>query len=97
APLAVIILFILFALAIVVLSWVPPKSEHAPPTNSTTPLTTSTTCSSSKPVNTYAVYGTSLGVLILTGVLWQFMRGRFTRDDEEGQVPGVEMGQVPDV
>ncbi|CAG8547321.1 4865_t:CDS:2 [Paraglomus brasilianum] len=89
APLIIIILFILFASIIVALSWVPPKSGSAPPTNSTTSLTDSTTsptpniaCSKSKPVNTYAVYGTSLGVLILTGVLWRLMRGRFTEESE---------------
>ena len=74
APLTVIILFILFALAIVILSWVPPKNE------------------SSESVNTYAAYGTSLGVMILTGVLWQFMKGGFTRGGNESEKTDTEHG-----
>ena len=101
APLVAICLFILFALAIVVLSWVPPKSGHTSPTNSTNSTIPTTTAAltppsscSSKPVNTYAVFGTSLGVFVLTGALWQLMKRRFTRDEEESENI-TETGHAP--
>ncbi|CAG8474113.1 5887_t:CDS:2 [Paraglomus brasilianum] len=34
-------------------------------------------------VNTYAVFGSSLGFVVLTGVLWWFLEDRFTRDEEK--------------
>ncbi|CAG8534258.1 6850_t:CDS:10 [Paraglomus occultum] len=81
APLFAVLLFILFAFLIVVLAWVPEAHKSSPATSTILTNATALQCPTSK-INTYAVFGTSLGAVMLTGVLWWFLGDKFTREEE---------------